>query len=225
MMRTAANISDQSFLETLEQVHAGMTEKEVAAILFQRMVANGSDHHLSFDLIVGSGPRGADAHCIASEKILMPGELVVIDFGCSYRHYTTDTTRTIAIEYASDRQMEIYHHVQTAQRLVLDQIRQGMTNAQAHRLVVDYMQQHGYGSVCGNTLGHGIGLETEETPLLIDLPMYFPEFPLEAGMVTTIEPGIYLNGEGGVRIEDDVVITETGAELLTQLPRDLIIVH
>ncbi len=222
LLRKAAKISDKSFMETLNVMKAGMREKDVAEYLFSQMVKNGADHHLSFDIIVGSGYRGANSHSIASEKTIEEGDFVVIDFGCRYKHYTTDTTRTVVIGQPTEKHEEIYHHVQKAQELALSQVKVGMTNAEAHRITTNYMKEHGYGEVSGNTLGHGIGLETEDAPLLIDMPEFFGETVLEENMVVTIEPGIYIPEYGGVRIEDDVIIKKEKGEIITQIPRELI---
>ena len=221
-LREAARISDMSFIETLDFIKQGLTEKQVAEFLFNRLVSNGADHHLSFDIIVGSGNRSAISHAVATDKTLDHGDSVVIDFGCRYHYYTTDCTRTVIIGKASDEQKEVYDHVHKAQALILRQMKAGMTNAQAHRLMNEYFAGVGYGECCGNTLGHGIGLQTEDMPILIDLVQFFGETTLLPGMVVTVEPGIYLMDNFGVRIEDDVIIRDDGVEVITKAPKDLI---
>jgi len=221
-LREAARISDRSYIETLDFIAPGLSEKQVGAYLFQRMIQNGADHRLSFEVIVGSGTRSAMSHCVATDKILEPGDMVVIDFGCQYQRYTSDCTRTIVIGKANAEQKAVYNHVLKAQSLVLERMKAGMTNAEAHRISNTYFAEAGYGDCCGNTLGHGIGLQTEDAPLLIDLIPFFGETILLPGMVVTVEPGIYLPDRFGVRIEDDVIIREDGVELITNAPKHLI---
>jgi Xaa-Pro aminopeptidase len=221
-LREAARISDKSFVETLNFIKQGKTEKQVAEFLFQRMVDNGADHHLTFDIIVGSGSRSAMSHSVATNKVLEPGDMVVIDFGCQYQRYTTDCTRTVVIGKADDEQKAVYNHVHKAQSLALTQMKAGMTSAQAHRITNEYFAGVGFENHCGNTLGHGIGLFVDDVPLLIDLVQFFGETTLLPGMVVTVEPGIYLMDRFGVRIEDDVIIRENDVEIITKAPKDLI---
>ena len=221
LMREAARISDRSFRQTLEYICAGRTEKQVATFLFQRMVENGADLHLSFDICVGSGVRSAISHCEASDKVIERGDMVVMDFGCRYQYYTTDCTRSVVIGRANEEQRTVYNHVLNAQQQVLDRMKAGMTNAQAHRIANEYFAAAGYSDVCGNALGHGIGLGLEDKLLLIDIVQFFGESPLLVNMVETVEPGIYLPERFGVRIEDDVIVGENGVEIITRAPKDL----
>jgi Xaa-Pro aminopeptidase len=220
-IKTAASIADKSLMETLGIIKAGVTERSVAHYLYSRMIENGADLHPSFDIIVASGFRSAYSHGIATDKIIEKGDLVMLDFGCRYQYYHCDMTRTVVVGEPKEWQEEIYEHVLSAQMKVLNAMKAGMTNAQAHRLSNDYLYAAGYKECCGNTLGHGIGLDVEDGLILIDLIPFFGETKLQENMVVTVEPGIYLEGLGGVRIEDDVIIKQGGVEIITTSPKGL----
>ncbi len=211
--------TDLAFQWILSNIRPGMPEKMLSRELEIFMLQQGADG-TSFDYIVASGFRGALPHGVASDKIMQEGDLVTIDFGAVFEGYATDMTRTVALGNPGDSMLEIYEVVRKAQAEAAASIRPGMTGREVDMVARDIISAAGYGDYFGHGLGHGVGLETHESPLLNAKS----EAVLEPGMVVTVEPGIYLPGRGGVRIEDMAVVTETGAELLTSSPRELITV-
>jgi Xaa-Pro aminopeptidase len=173
----------------------------------------------SFDIIVASGHRSALPHGVASGKVIESGDFVTLDFGAYYKGYVSDITRTIAVGEPADKLKEIYQIVLDAQMRGVAGIKPGLTGKQADALTRDYITEHGYGEYFGHSTGHGIGLEVHEGPGL----SFKSDVVLEPGMVVTVEPGIYIPGLGGVRIEDDIVITEEHNERLTHSTKELII--
>jgi Xaa-Pro aminopeptidase len=171
----------------------------------------------SFETIVASGERSALPHGVASERVIGTDEFVKLDFGAYYKGYCSDITRTVVVGRASDRHREIYNIVLEAQLYALAHIRPGMTGREADALSRDIIAKYGYGDRFGHSLGHGLGLEIHEAPRLSKLS----DTILTPGMTVTVEPGIYLPGFGGVRIEDDIVITESGIKILTSSPKEL----
>jgi Xaa-Pro aminopeptidase len=173
----------------------------------------------SFDIIVASGYRSALPHGVASDKVIEKGDFVTLDFGAYYKGYCSDITRTFAVGEPSDELKKIYSTVLKAQLRGMNGIKPGMTGKEADALTRDYIKEQGYGEYFGHSTGHGLGMEVHEGPAL----SFRSDTALEQGMVVTVEPGIYVAGLGGVRIEDDIVITETGNESLTHSPKELII--
>ena len=173
----------------------------------------------SFSTIVASGLRGALPHGVATDKIIETGELVTLDFGALYNGYISDITRTVAVGQPSEKLKEIYEVTLAAQNLALKEIKPGMTGIEADAIARDYITSKGYGDAFGHSTGHGIGLEVHEGPAL----SFRSQTILEPNMVVTVEPGIYLAGIGGVRIEDDIIITKNGNDRLTHSPKELII--
>ncbi|HEY8528309.1 MAG TPA: M24 family metallopeptidase, partial [Paenibacillaceae bacterium] len=163
--------------------------------------------------------RSALPHGVASDRAIGSGEFVTLDFGAYYKGYCSDLTRTVVVGKASDRHREIYEIVLEAQRTALEGIRPGMTGREADALTRDVIKRYGYDEYFGHGTGHGLGMEIHEAPRLSRTD----ETVLVPGMTVTVEPGIYLPGFGGVRIEDVVVITETGIEILTRAPKELIV--
>ena len=174
---------------------------------------------VSFDTIVASGLRSAMPHGVASKKIIEQGDLITLDFGCYYEGYVSDMTRTFAIGDPGEKLKEIYQIVLDAQLAVIDAAKPGMTGVQLDAVARDYISKHGYGEAFGHSTGHGIGLEIHEGPNVSSRA----EKQFVPGNVITDEPGIYLPGIGGVRIEDDLLITEDGNRVLTRSPKELII--
>lgn len=218
-LRRAAEIADQAFSEIIKIIRPGMKEKEVALQLELLMREQGASSS-SFSIIVASGARSALPHGIASDKLLKEGDLVTLDFGAMYQGYASDITRTIMLGEPDARQKEIYEVVLTAQMKAIDEIRPGMTGVEADQIARKYITERGYGEFFGHGTGHGLGSEVHEDPRLSQQG----KITLEPGMVVTVEPGIYLPGFGGVRIEDDIVITQTGCEVLTKSAKDFIII-
>ncbi|MCF6094167.1 Xaa-Pro peptidase family protein [Microaerobacter geothermalis] len=217
IIREAAKIVDDAFSQIIKEIKPGIREKDIALQLEILMRRNGASSS-SFDIIVASGIRSALPHGVASEKIIEEGDMVTLDFGAKYKGYCSDMTRTVAIGNPSERLVEIYEIVKEAQRLGVQGIRSGLTGKEADELTRKYITDKGYGEYFGHGTGHGIGLDIHEEPRL----SLTGETVLQPGMVVTVEPGIYIPGLGGVRIEDDVIITEEGSEIITHSSKDLI---
>ncbi len=218
ILKEAARIADAAFDHIIKFIHPGISELEVSNELefFMRKAGATSS---SFDTIVASGVRSALPHGVATDKIIEKGDFVTLDYGAYYQGYVSDITRTIAVGKPDDRLVEIYNIVHEAQNLGLKGLKPGMNGKEADALTRDYITKKGYGEYFGHSTGHGIGLEVHEGPNL----SIKSEYNLEPGMVVTVEPGIYVAGLGGVRIEDDTLITENGNERLTHSTKELII--
>ncbi|MDR6224670.1 M24 family metallopeptidase [Desmospora profundinema] len=218
IIRQAASIVDTAFEKILEKIKPGVTEREIEShleILMRKQGATSS----SFDIIVASGPRSALPHGVASDRVMQRGDLVTLDFGALYQGYCSDMTRTVVLGPPADWQREIYGIVLEAQQKAVAAIRPGITGQEVDTVARDHINANGYGDQFGHSTGHGLGMEVHEAPTL----SIRGKEPLEPGMVVTVEPGIYLPGRGGVRIEDDVCVTENGYEGLTFSPKELII--
>ena len=216
-IREAGRVATAALAETGPQVHAGMTELEVAALL-EGALRRGGSEWFPFPTIIASGPRTALPHARTSRRVVAPGDLLLIDFGAIVDGYCSDVTRTVVVgAEPTERQREIHGLVHRAQRAALQGLRSGLSGRQGDALARDVIEQAGYGDAFGHSLGHGVGLEVHEGPRLARTA----DEVLEPSAVVTVEPGVYLEGWGGVRIEDDVVLKPTGAELLTEYPRDL----
>ncbi|MGG3737896.1 M24 family metallopeptidase [Aeribacillus pallidus] len=218
ILKEAADIADAAFKHILDFIRPGITELDVSNELefFMRKCGATSS---SFDIIVASGHRSALPHGVASDKVIEKGDFVTLDYGAYYKGYVSDITRTIAVGEPSDELKAIYNVVLEAQLRAMDQIKPGLTGKEADAIARDYITEKGYGEYFGHSLGHGIGLEVHEGPGLSTRS----DVVLQPGMVVTVEPGIYLPGIGGVRIEDDTLITETANETLTHSTKELII--
>src|SRR5690606_7772272 len=173
----------------------------------------------SFDIIVASGYRSALPHGVASDKVIEKGDFVTLDFGAYYKGYCSDITRTVAVGNPSDELKHIYDVVLEAQLRGMAGIKAGITGKEADALTRDYITEKGYGENFGHSTGHGLGMEVHEQPAL----SFRSDTVLEPGMIVTCEPGIYIAGLGGVRIEDDVVVRKDCNESLTFSKKDLII--
>lgn len=218
VLKQAAKIADDAFAHICTFIKPGVTELQVSNELEMFMRNEGATSS-SFDIIVASGERGALPHGVASDKVIQSGELVTLDFGALYNGYISDITRTVAVGEVSEKLKEIYEVTRFAQELALEQIKSGMTGIEADAIARDHIKSKGYGEAFGHSTGHGIGLEVHESPAL----SFRSETKLEPNMAVTVEPGIYLPGIGGVRIEDDIIITEEGNYRLTHSPKELII--
>ena len=216
-IRLAGVIATSALEKTLSQIRTGLTENEVAGLLEHNLRDAGSDG-FPFGTIAASGPRSALPHARAGTRPIAPGDFVLLDFGAVFRGYCADVTRTVVVGTASDRQKDVYEAVKEANERARALITPGMTGMEADALARDALTARGFGEAFGHGLGHGLGIEVHEAPRLSRVS----EGKLPARAVVTIEPGVYLQGWGGVRIEDDVHLTEGGAELLTDFPRDLI---
>lgn len=218
LMQKAQNCADAAFAELLKFAKVGMKETELRNELDYLMRKFGADEN-SFDTIVGSGPNGALPHARPGERRIECGDMVVIDFGARVGGYCSDMTRTIAFGQPCDEMIKIYNIVLEAQLKCLSILRPNMTGSELDLCARDLITERGYGENFGHSLGHGFGLEVHEAPSAnsrsIDL--------LVPGSTITVEPGIYIEGLGGVRIEDCCVLTETGFINLCSTTKELII--
>ena len=217
LLREAEHIGDLAFEDILNILKPGMTELEVAAEIEYSMKRHGAEG-LSFDTIAASGVNSSMPHAIPSEKKLEMGDFLTMDFGCKYKGYCSDMTRTVCIGKASDEQKKVYNIVLSAQLKVLNELKPGMLCKEVDAIARDYIKVQGYGQYFGHGLGHGVGLFIHESPAFNtrDISIVRP------GMIETDEPGIYLPGKFGVRIEDMILITENGCESLAKSPKELI---
>jgi Xaa-Pro aminopeptidase len=216
-IRKAAALADKGFSHMLNYLRPGLTEMDVALELEFFLRKNGSEG-LAFPIIAGSGKNGSLPHAEPSDKRLANGEFITLDFGCIVNGYNSDMTRTVALGEPGELMREIYGITLEAQQKALDVLCPGITGIYADKQARDHIHSKGYGDCFGHGLGHGVGLNIHEAPTLSRRG----DTVLEPGMVVTVEPGIYLPGKGGVRIEDLVVITENGFDNLVSSRKDLI---
>ena len=218
-MRAAQAITDAAFEHIVEFMGEGMTELEVKRELEETMRRLGAEG-LAFDSIVASGPNGAAPHSIAGERRLQAGDMVVMDFGARKGGYCSDMTRTVCIGEATPLAREVFAAVREANEAVEAMIRPGRTGAAMHHLAEDVLAHNGFAGKMGHGLGHGVGIDIHELPVLSPRN----EAPLEVGNVVTVEPGVYLPGEIGCRLEDFGVVTEDGFEVFTKSTHELVII-
>src|SRR6266511_1550268 len=210
-IRAAATVATAGLRETLAEVRPGLTELEIAGVLERALRRHGSEAH-PFPTIVASGPRSALPHVHTSSRTVAAGEWLLLDFGAVGDGYCADITRTVVVGGRADEsQRALYVLVQEAQRRAREGVRAGMTGREADALARDPIEARGFGAAFGHSTGHGLGLEVHEAPRLARTAAD----PLPEGAVVTIEPGVYVAGRGGVRIEDDVHLSADGPVLLT----------
>ena len=217
-IRKACEIADTAFTEVLAFIRPGMTELAAAARLENIMREKGSEKP-SFTTIVASGLRGSLPHGIATDKVIEAGELVTMDFGAISQGYCSDITRTICVGEADDRQRFIYGRVLEAQKLALTLIKPGAAGKAVDQAVREALDKDDLGRYFGHGLGHSLGLEIHESPRLSKKSTCEN---LRPGMLVTDEPGVYIPGWGGLRIEDTVLVTESGCETLTRASKEFI---
>lgn len=218
LLARSAELASRSLLAICSEIRPGVKERDVALALEFAMKRAGAGEK-AFDFIVASGTRGALPHGKASDKQIMAGELVTLDFGGVYQGYYSDETVTVAVGTPDERQREIYGIVKEAHDLALAAVKPGVSFRELDAIARDFIAGRGYGEFFGHGLGHGVGLEVHEKPVI----SYRGEGNVEAGMVFTIEPGIYIPGWGGVRIEDTVAVTPAGCRCLTMVPKELMV--
>lgn len=218
IIKAAANIADAAFKHILTFIRPGITELAVSNEL-ERVMREAGATSSSFDTIVASGTRSALPHGVATDKVIEKGDFVTLDFGAYYNGYVSDITRTVAVGEPNEKLKEIYEIVLEAQLRGMAGIKPGITGKEADALTRDYISERGYGEYFGHSTGHGIGLEVHEGPAL----SVKSDIVLKPGMIVTCEPGIYIPGLGGVRIEDDAMLTADHNESLTHSPKELII--
>ncbi len=219
-MQQAAKIAQQALEATLPQVKLGMTERELATELTLQLYRQGSDPQLPFSPIVSSGPNGANPHAFPSDRQLVAGELLVIDWGASKHGYLSDMTRTFGVGELNAEQIKIHETVQQANAAAHAIAKPGVTCGAVDKAARDVIEQAGYGQYFTHRTGHGLGMEGHEDPYMrADNSML-----LETGMTFTIEPGIYIPDQDGVRIEDDVLVTTDGLHSFTDMERGIRII-
>ncbi len=210
-IREAARLAGEALQATLELVHVGQREIDVAASLERELRVRGSEWH-PFPTIVASGPRSALPHARTSDRAIQSGDWLLLDFGARVHGYCADITRTVVVgRLADERQRSVYDLVRQAQDRARKHIRAGMSGRDADALARSLIEEHGFGDAFGHSLGHGLGLELHEDPRVGKAN----DEALPAGSVVTVEPGVYFPGWGGVRIEDDVYLGAEGTEILS----------
>lgn len=216
-MRKAAKIAEAALEATLPMIKIGVSEKEVASELVSQLLRHGSESLFPFQPIVSGGPNSANPHATPSERKLQEGDLLVIDWGATNNSYVSDITRTFAIGEVDDEYLKIHEIVQQANAAGRAAAKPGLPASVVDIAARKIIDDAGYGEYFTHRTGHGIGMEGHEAPYM----RADNERILEVGMAFTVEPGIYLPGRNGVRVEDDLVITEDGAESLSTLPREI----
>lgn len=216
-MRISSRTADKALNNILPNIKAGLKESEVRDMLESEMKNLGAAG-TSFPTIIGSGPNSAQCHYGTGDRVLQEGDSIVMDFGCIVDNYCSDTTRTIFIGHAPDKFKKVYEIVKKANQLAESVVKPGIKASEVDRAARSYIADNGYGDYFLHRTGHGVGLEIHEMPYITEMS----EVVLKPGMVFSIEPGIYLAGEFGIRIEDLVMVTEDGAEVLNQSGKNLI---
>src|SRR5512145_990094 len=219
-MRRAVKIAQDALEATIPLIRVGMTEKELSAELVVQLLKKGSDSELPFAPIVSGGPNAANPHASPSDRKLQVGDLLVVDWGAASNGYISDLTRTFAVGEVDEEYVKIHKIVQEANAAGRAAAKPGSPCADVDKAARDVIEKAGYGQYFTHRTGHGIGMEGHEEPYMRGDNMQL----LEPGMAYTVEPGIYLPGRNGVRIEDNVVITETGADVLSDMPREIRVV-
>lgn len=216
-LREAARITDVAYAAAMATVRAGVSEVEIALELERVMRQEGADGS-GFDIIVASGERGAMPHGVASSKKIVEGELVTMDFGAAYRGYHADMTRTVAVGEVGAEERRMFDAVLEAQKAALAAVGPGKRGSDVDHVARSILEGHGLGEAFGHSLGHGTGLAIHEDPRLSQRS----NDVLQPGMIVTIEPGVYVPGFTGLRIEDLVVVTEDGHEILSRSPKEFV---
>ena len=219
LMRKAQDITDKAFAEVLTKIKVGMTELELQAELIYCLLKNGASG-LAFDPIVVSGPKTSMPHGVPGERIIQSGDFITFDFGALYQGYCADMTRTVAVGYATEEMKKVYETVLEAHKAGLAVTKAGMKGKEIDAAARKVITDAGYGEYFGHGYGHCLGLEVHEAPSCSPAG----DRVMEVNMISSAEPGIYLPGQFGVRIEDVVIFKEDGCENITHSPKNLIIV-
>jgi Xaa-Pro aminopeptidase len=216
-IRAAAQLAQDALAAALPAIRVGAREREVAAALESALRIRGSEWH-PFPTIVASGPRSALPHARSGDRVIEHDELVLLDFGAQVDGYCADLTRVVVAGRADARQRAMHALVEEAQRAAISGLRAGLTGREGDALARRVIEVRGFGAAFGHSLGHGLGLEVHEAPRL----SHASDAALPDGCVVTVEPGVYFPGWGGIRLEDDVVLTGEGAELLSDGKTELV---
>lgn len=219
-MIAAQTIAEKALADTLDQLKPGMTEKEVAAYLEYRMLCYGAEKK-SFDTIVASGPNSSRPHAVPGGRVIQSGDFVTIDFGCVVGGYCSDTTRTVAVGGPTEEMRRVYDVVLRAQLVGIAAAQAGKTGKEIDGAARRVIEDAGYGEFFGHSFGHSLGIEIHEDPNLSPSNSE----PMPAGAVVSAEPGIYLPGKFGVRIEDVLILEENGCRNITKYPKELIVIE
>ena len=219
-MVKAQEITDRAFSEMLTKIKPGLSEKQLQAELIYSLLKNGADG-MAFDPIVVSGPNTSMPHGVPGERIVQAGDFITMDFGALYQGYCADMTRTVAVGYATEEMEKVYNTVLQAQEAAIAASKAGVTGREIDAVARNIIAEAGYGSYFGHGYGHCLGMECHE------LPSCSPggETAMEVNMISSAEPGIYLPGKFGVRIEDVVIFTADGCKNITKSPKNLIILE
>jgi Xaa-Pro aminopeptidase len=214
-IRKAVAVTDKAFMNVLKLIRPKVTEKELAIEIDFQFRKYGD---IAFPTIVAFGERGALPHAQPTDKKLRAGDSIVFDIGAKYQHYCADMTRTVVFGKASKKFRQVYEIVLTAQRLAEEKVRAGKKAVEIDGIARNYIKEKGYGEYFGHGLGHAVGIMVHEVPTLSSQSKDI----LQVNTTVTVEPGIYLPGEFGIRIEDLVLVKKTGCEILTKSPKELI---
>lgn len=217
-MRNSSRVAIAAFNNTLPKIKIGISEREIASELSYQIFREGSDSSFPFSPIVSGGPNAANPHAAPTDRRIQAGDLLVIDWGAAYHGYVSDITRTLAVEQIDSQLLNIYNIVKHANQLGREAVGPGVPAGNIDNAARAFIEGQGFGQYFFHRTGHGIGLESHEAPYI----RAGNQSPVQPGMTFTVEPGIYLPGQGGVRIEDDVMVTEISSETITSLPRELI---
>jgi Xaa-Pro dipeptidase len=220
-MQEAVKIAQRALQASFKFIRPGKSEREIANELTLQLLKAGSDASIPFSPIVASGPNSANPHAMPTDRVLTSGDLLVIDWGASQAGYISDLTRSFAIGQVETEFVRIAKIVGEANAAGRAAVRPGITAGEVDVITRSVIVQSGYGEFFTHRTGHGIGMEGHEAPYIYRENA----IRLAPGMTFTIEPGVYLPGRGGVRIEDNIVVTENGAQSLSDLPRDLITIN
>ena len=219
-MRRAVKIAQDALEAAIPSIKIGMTEKEAASELVVQLLEHGSESEMPFSPIVSAGPNSANPHASPTERKLRRGDMLVVDWGAAHDGYISDLTRTFAVGEVEAEYGKIHQIVQESNAAGCAAAKPGVPCAEVDKAAREVIEKSGYGKYFTHRTGHGIGMEAHEEPYMRGDNMQL----LEPGMAFTVEPGIYLPGRNGVRIEDNMVITEDGAEVLSDMPRDVRVV-
>lgn len=215
-IKKATKIADKCYKHILKFIKPGMKETTVANEMIRYMKELGATKE-SFETIVASGKRGALPHGVASNKVIKKGEFITLDFGCVYKGYCSDITRSFMVGHASKEMKRIYNIVKQAQMRAIKSIKEGIKASEVDKVARDYIESRGYGKYFTHSTGHGLGIVVHD-PISVSK---FSDTILEENMIITVEPGVYIPGVGGIRIEDDVLVKKDGYEVLTKATKKL----
>ncbi|HMZ08711.1 MAG TPA: aminopeptidase P family protein [Anaerolineales bacterium] len=219
-MRKAVKIAQDALEATLPHIKIGMTERELSSELVVQLLRHGSEPEMPFAPIVSAGPNSANPHASPTDRKIQAGDLLVVDWGAAYDGYISDLTRTFAVAEVEDEYKKIHQIVQISNAAGREAAKPGAPCTKVDHAAREVIEKSGYGKYFTHRTGHGIGMEGHEAPYMRGDNMAL----MEPGMAFTVEPGIYLPGRNGVRIEDNLVITETGADCLSDMPREIRVV-